>query len=139
MSPPPSETLRVLHFDDDSSIRLLLLDFLESLHLQVVGVATLEEARTTIRTDRYDLLISDLDAGSGEPWEGLDFLQWVRKREPSLPILVLSGHDSDEVRQRVEAVGANDFVIKPHPLWQLEETLRGLLPPFPSSRDDPAR
>jgi DNA-binding response OmpR family regulator len=122
---------RLLHFDDEAAVRLAVAGFLRRLEVDVDGVSTLSQARDRLEDTSYDVLISDLDPGSGDTSEGLDFIRWVRARTPDLPILVLTGHDSDDLRSRVRSLGVRDVLLKPHSLDRLERILREML----ASRD----
>ena len=115
---------RLLHFDDDDAIRLAVAGFLRRLEIEVDEASTLAEARELVRSQSYDVLISDLDPGSGDTSEGLDFVRWVRERNPELPVLLLTGHDSEEIRDRARSLGVRDMLVKPHPLKEIESALR---------------
>jgi DNA-binding NarL/FixJ family response regulator len=132
--PNPREGLvrsRLLHFDDEAAVRLAVAGFLRRLEVDVDGASTLGQAKDRIESTSYDVLISDLDPGSGDTSEGLDFIRWVRERNPELPILVLTGHDSDDLRSRARSLGVRDVLLKSHSLDRLERILREMF----ASRD----
>jgi response regulator RpfG family c-di-GMP phosphodiesterase len=60
---------------------------------------------------------------------GVDVCMAIRS-DPSTartPIIMLTGHGDDEIRQRSVAAGANGFLTKPFSPLSLEETIRALL------------
>lgn len=126
-SPRQDGMLRLLHFDDDDAIRLAVSGFLRRLDIEVDEAATLAEARELVRSRSYDVLISDLDPGCGDTSEGLDFVRWVREWSPELPVLLLTGHDSHDIRSEAERLGVRNMLVKPHPLKELENALREAL------------
>jgi len=127
-----NRSYRVLVFDDDDSIRLAVVGYLMSLdHLQVDGAATLAEARELFRRGSFDGVVTDLDPGSGDPGDGLDFIQWLRNQRASLPILVLTAHDSEEIQRRAEDLRVDALLVKPKPLGQVAAAVENMLTATP--------
>jgi PAS domain S-box-containing protein len=115
MSAPHPETgkppLRVLHIEDSEAdaelVRELLCEEWPDCEISIVtNRAALEES---LRTVRYDLVLSDFSLGS---FTGLDALRIVKSRDPLLPFIFLSGTIGED--RAIEAVraGAQDYVIK---------------------------
>src|SRR5205085_1859845 len=45
--------------------------------------------------------------------DGLDLLREMKQRRPALPVLMVTAYGDDERRRRADALGANDFLVKP--------------------------
>ena len=101
---------RVLVVDDHAVVRQglrLLLD--RSPDLELVGdAATGPEAMAAIETLAPDVLVADLDMPGG----GLDFLNRIHDRWPTLRLLVLSQHAEREFALRSLSAGAHGYVNK---------------------------
>ncbi len=100
---------KILIVDDDQSFVEALLIFLEDHGLMgkaaYTGHGSLEEA------DRYrpDLMILDFNLPD---MDGIQVVQQVRKKTVQIPIIMISGDDSEETRSRCESV-ASLFLAKP--------------------------
>lgn len=72
----------------------------------------------------YDLAILDL----GLPGlEGSEILQRLRGRKQRLPVLILSAREALEERVRLLDLGADDYLVKPVALSELEARVRALI------------
>jgi DNA-binding response OmpR family regulator len=47
------------------------------------------------------------------PWDGFELLADVRRRRPSLPIIVLTARASEDDKVRALDLGADDYIVKP--------------------------
>lgn len=72
----------------------------------------------------YDLAI--LDLGLPE-LEGSEILQRLRNRKQRLPVLILSAREAIEERIRLLDLGADDYLVKPVALNELEARVRALI------------
>lgn len=103
-------SLKILVVDDDGFVRDLLGAILAE-HGHTVELAESGEsgfARLQSEKD-FDLIISDMNMpGMG----GLELLQEVRRLDPHLPFIILTGNH--EVRLAIDAMrnGANDYLLK---------------------------
>lgn len=116
--------MRVLIVEDDK----LLADGL-TRYLQQVGyvadVATSgTEADQVLARENYDLVILDI----GLPgFDGFEVLRRMRRRERYVPVLVLTARDTLEDRVRGLDLGADDYLVKPFALLELEARLRAVV------------
>jgi len=82
------------------------------------------EADDLLARDTYDLVILDL----GLPQiDGLRVLERMRKRGSKTPVLIVTARESLEERVRGLDLGADDYIIKPFDLPELEARVRALL------------
>ncbi len=113
----------VLVAEDDPASRSATRLFLQRVGYTVGeaadGPATLREASL----GHYDLVILDL----GLPGlDGEEVLARLR-RDSSLPVIVLTGRSEEAERVRVLDLGADDYVVKPCSLPELDARIRAVL------------
>ena len=81
------------------------------------------EADTALLTVTYDLLILDL----GLPkMPGLEVLKRLRSRSSQVPVLILTALDGTGDRVKGLDLGADDYMVKPFELAELEARVRAL-------------
>jgi two-component system alkaline phosphatase synthesis response regulator PhoP len=120
---------RVLVIDDDEGVRTAVTWALEAEGFEVVAVDNGLAAMTALREWSPSLVILDLSLpGLG----GLDILRKVRSAEGDegawrLPIIVLSGRDSETDRIIGLDLGADDYLVKPFSTGELAARARSVL------------
>jgi len=102
----------ILIVDDEKDIRSLVSGILEDEGYKTRqafdGKSTLEE----INKRQPSLLILDIWLGDPE-YDGLKLLEIVRKSNPTLPVVMISGHGTIETAVKAIKLGAYDFIEKP--------------------------
>ena len=101
---------RILVVDDDPSLRNLLAQTLEGEGFQAFTAEDGREARLQIEEHRIDLVITDL-AMPGE--EGMELIRALKKHQPSVKIVAMSGAFGTDVLRAARALGAHMSLIKP--------------------------
>jgi DNA-binding response OmpR family regulator len=120
MSPNP----HVLVAEDDIPLANFLRRQLESEAYNVQLVQDGEAASEKINSDKYHLLILDLNLPK---LDGVEVLKQVRPKQPQLPILVLTGRTQVEDRVLSLDSGADDCLLKPFAFTELMARVRALL------------
>jgi len=116
--------MRVLLAEDDAMIGAAVQDRLRGQGLAVDWVRDGRAAETALTGDVYDLLLLDL----GLPGrEGLAVLRGLRGRGSTLPVVILTARDAVDDRVAGLDAGADDYVVKPFDLKELEARLRAVL------------
>jgi PAS domain S-box-containing protein len=103
--------MRILHVDDEASIRDLTKTFLERQDQQF-SVETAPSADKGLEklTDRPpDCIVSDYDMPG---MDGLELLQTVREEYPDLPFILFTGKGSETVASDAIAAGVTDYLQK---------------------------
>ncbi|MHA3978171.1 response regulator [Halovulum sp. GXIMD14794] len=104
--------MKVLAVDDTLALRAMLTDCLKGAGHTVSTASDGHEALGVLRTDRPDIVITDLNM---PVMDGLDFLAKAR-RDPAgrgLPILLLTSETSPDLRRRAEQLRATGWLPKP--------------------------
>lgn len=84
----------ILYVEDNVFIRESFSELLATDDRQVVGVADGAGAREALRTQKVDLLLTDISLPDGS---GLDVARDALRQNPALPVIVCSGHDLSDV------------------------------------------
>ncbi|HUJ24550.1 MAG TPA: response regulator [Myxococcales bacterium] len=106
-----SGTRRALVVDDSLTARALHRTALESGGYLVHTASNARQALEQLRHAAYDVMVCDIGM---EEMDGFALTSAVRQRPEtdSMPILLVSARDSQEDRQRGQAVGADGFLTK---------------------------
>lgn len=113
--------MRILLIEDDIMIGQSLQKALKS-HV-VNWVQNTDEAEHTLSIEDYDLILLDL----GLPKQsGIDYLIQIRAKGVITPILIVTARDSIEDRVKGLDSGADDYLLKPFAIEELEARIRVL-------------
>jgi two-component system response regulator QseB len=116
--------MRMLLAEDDAMIGAAVRDRLRSQGFAVDWVRDGRAADAALAGEVYDLLLLDL----GLPGrEGLSVLKGLRGRGSTLPVVILTARDAVDDRVAGLDAGADDYVVKPFDLKELEARLRAVL------------
>ena len=115
--------MRILIAEDDAIIADGLSRSLRQAGYAVDWAANGQDADTALLTVSYDLLILDL----GLPkLPGIEVLKRLRSRTSQLPVLILTALDGTHDRVKGLDLGADDYMVKPFELAELEARVRAL-------------
>ncbi|MBI2312946.1 MAG: response regulator transcription factor [Betaproteobacteria bacterium] len=116
--------MRILVVEDDPTLGDALCFALKLSNYAVDRVANGTAADQALRDGCFDLLILDL----GLPkLDGFEVLKRLRHRNATLPVLILSGRDDPDEKARGLDLGADDYLVKPFSLNELQARVRALL------------
>lgn len=101
---------KLLVIDDDEDIRSLLTDLLEESNYNVDTASGGEQALQKIQVSTYDLVITDLRM---QGMQGLEVIREVRKIDPGIDVIVMTGYASVDSAVESMKAGAVDYITKP--------------------------
>lgn len=102
----------ILIVDDEPDIRNLMSGILTDEGFTCRVASTGENVLEEISSRQPNLLI--LDVWLGDPkYDGLKILELIKKTNPDLPIVMISGHGTVETAVNAIKLGAYDFIEKP--------------------------
>lgn len=109
--------------DEPVSLKKLTHD-LESLNHTVVGVtSSLDALEVYAKNQNFDLIITDL----AMPFpSGTEFIKDVRKLDPKIPIIVISGTIDKKALDTIKHYKCTDILVKPHDKVRLKVVLDSL-------------
>ncbi|MDP3813850.1 sigma-54 dependent transcriptional regulator [Pseudomonas sp.] len=119
-----NEPLSVLIVEDDPHVLLGCQQALALEDIPSVGVGSAEEALQRIDSDFAGIVISDIRLPG---IDGLQLLQRLKQRDPSLPVLLITGHGDIGMAVQAMRDGAYDFMEKPFSPERLVEACRRAL------------
>src|ERR1700726_2120712 len=100
----------VLVVDDEPDLCELLSITLQRMDLDPRTAGTVGAAQRMLKTERYDLCLTDMQLPDGD---GLELVKWMQQYAPSVPVAVITAHGNMETAVRALKLGAFDFVSKP--------------------------
>ncbi len=104
--------LEVLVVDDEADIRDLVSGVLEDEGYAVRSAADSNSALEAIDDRRPSLVLLDVWL-QGSKLDGLQLLEQIKGRDPTLPVLMISGHGNLDTAVAAIREGAVDFIEKP--------------------------
>lgn len=116
--------MRILITEDDAVLAEALQFSLSQSGYAVDWVSNGAAADEALKDDVFGLVILDL----GLPkLDGFEVLRRLRRRNTSLPVLILSGREQAEEKVLGLDLGADDYLVKPFSLNELQARVRALL------------
>lgn len=110
--------LDILIVDDEADIRDMIAGVLGDEGYGTRTAANSDEALTAVAERRPSLIILDVWL-QGSQLDGIDLLDELKRRDPTLPVVVISGHGNIETAVAAIKRGAYDFIEKPFQAEQL--------------------
>jgi two-component system, NtrC family, nitrogen regulation response regulator NtrX len=110
--------MSILIVDDEKDIRELVGDILREEGFAVRLAANSDECMAQINSDAPSLLILDIWLKDSR-MDGIDILKSVRRDNPDIPVVIISGHGNIEIAVAAIKQGAYDFIEKPFNIDQL--------------------
>lgn len=101
--------LDILVVDDEHDIRELVAGVLEDEGYDTRSAADSDAALEAIATRRPSLVLLDVWL-QGSRLDGLELLDEIKRRDPSIPVLVISGHGNLDTAVAAIRRGASDFI-----------------------------
>jgi two-component system nitrogen regulation response regulator NtrX len=108
----------ILVVDDEKDIRELVSDILVDEGYTTRKAANSDDAFKEINADPPDLIILDIWLKDSR-LDGIEILKNVRRDNPDIPVVIISGHGNIEIAVAAVKQGAYDFIEKPFNIDQL--------------------
>lgn len=107
-----NEKPKLLHVEDSAQIRLLVSIFLKN-EFEIESVENGEEAIKHAKSNQYDLILMDINLGSG--LNGFETSRKIRElaKHNETPIIALTTNDYDHVRDECISSRINAYIQKP--------------------------
>jgi DNA-binding NtrC family response regulator len=117
---------RILYLDDEKPLVDLAVKMLQRLAYEADGYTHPDKALEALKAKPapYQLIITDLHMPG---ISGIEFIQAVRKLHPAIPIILSSGHLTDDVAAKVRNMGVTRLLHKPNTMDDFSDSLHELL------------
>jgi two-component system OmpR family response regulator len=116
--------LRILVVEDNATLANGLAAVLKGSGYAVDIVGDGASAIAVLATERFDLVILDLNLPEHD---GLEVLRVMRSRQNDASVLILSARGESDDRVKGLNLGADDYMAKPFDVGELEARVRALL------------
>jgi len=115
----------VLVVEDDSDLASNLCDFLEIKGYLSDHAADANTARHLLASETYDLVVLDITLPGGD---GIGLCRLIREElKLPLPIVMLTAKDDLDSKLDAFDLGADDYIVKPAALREIEARIRALI------------
>ncbi len=113
--------MRVLIIEDNRQLAANLVDYLEARGIAADFAADGVAGRRLAMAQRFDAIVLDL----GLPgMNGMSLCRELRDSGAEVPIIILTARGELDAKLRGLAEGADDYLVKPVPLVELEARIR---------------
>ncbi|MEW6217974.1 MAG: sigma-54 dependent transcriptional regulator [Thermodesulfobacteriota bacterium] len=106
----PTDKPRILIVDDEARIRESIAGILADEGFLALEATDGQECLSRLEESRPDLVLLDI-------WmpglDGLAVLKTIKESDPTLPVIMISGHGTIETAVKATRMGAYDFIEKP--------------------------
>ncbi len=123
---------KILIVDDEPHILQLLSARLKANQYQVIAASNAEQAFRAAHEEKPDLILLDIRM-PGETGMSLYESLAISKSTASIPIIFITAYPQDNMRDKVLAMGAVDFIAKPFNADELLKKVKNALTPQPGS------
>ena len=115
---------RILIADDHAGLREVMVEMIQGLGHETVGVDSGLSAKAALSDDHFDLLVTDLRMPG---LDGIGLIEAIREAQWNTQVIVMTAHGSVESAVKAMALGALDYVEKPFPLEAMEAKVKKAL------------
>ncbi|MEF9602453.1 sigma-54 dependent transcriptional regulator [Paracoccus sp. PXZ] len=113
----------ILIVDDERDIRELISDILRDEGFSTRLAANSDQAVAELNAAEPTLMILDIWLKDSK-MDGIDILKQVKRNNPDVPVVIISGHGNIEIAVAAIKQGAYDFIEKPFNIDQLLVVIR---------------
>ncbi len=116
--------MRLLLIEDDPLIGIAIEQSLQDTGYALDWIKTGQQAISAFRTQSYGLILLDL----GLPDQnGFSVLQQLRQTKQDTPVIIITARDAIEDRIHGLDLGADDYLVKPFSVAELEARIRAVI------------
>ena len=113
----------ILIVDDERDIRELISEILKDEGYATRLAGNSDDAMSAINAEAPALMILDIWLKDSQ-MDGIDILKTVKRDNPDVPVVIISGHGNIEIAVAAIKQGAYDFIEKPFNIDQLLVVIR---------------
>lgn len=118
----------ILIIDDDIAIRTSLTLLLKKEGFDASSVGNPVEALDFLEKQHPELVLLDMNFSNSTTGEdGLRMLERIKKRDPNLPVILITGWATIDLAVKGMKLGASDFINKPWQNAHLVDSIRTIL------------
>jgi DNA-binding NtrC family response regulator len=111
------DSFKALIVDDEQDFLETVVNRLQKRKIETTGVRSGEEAIEAMKQKAFDVVILDVKMPGG--MDGIETLREIKRLQPPVEVILLTGHASVETSIEGMKLGAFDYLIKPIKLEEL--------------------
>lgn len=111
---------RLLVIDDEAIIRFSIRQVFAAGNIEVLDAETADEGLRLAEEERPDVVLLDIRLGDRS---GLDVFRDLRRLDPKILTIFITGHGTTETAIEAMKLGAYDYLVKPLDADRLEEVV----------------
>ncbi|MFH1122620.1 MAG: response regulator [Pseudomonadota bacterium] len=115
------DDFRALVVDDETDFMETVVNRLKKRNVDATGVRSGEEALEMMKKKLFDVVILDIKMPGG--MDGIETLREIKKLQPLVEVILLTGHASVETSIEGMRQGAFDYLLKPIKLEEMIEKM----------------
>jgi CheY-like chemotaxis protein len=100
----------VLLVEDDQINQMIISQIVKGLGVKLKVSGDGLEALEEIKTNQFDLILSDINMPN---YDGFELLKQLNDQSSKIPVIFLTGLKDDEFKVKSQEMGAIDFIEKP--------------------------
>src|SRR5436305_14018249 len=107
-----AEKIKILIIDNSKEDMILvknMLDYQQKLNFELKHTESLNKSFDLLARENIDIVLLDLTLPDAN---GLETLIKFREKVPDIPVIVLTGHNDDDIALEALKLGAQDYLIK---------------------------
>lgn len=116
----PERLKRVLVVDDEQLILKIISDILTKEGYEVLVANNCEKATEYLKVSSFNVVLSDIKMPLKS---GIDLLEEIKKKDPNIPVILMTGFASLETAVEAVQNGAFDYLIKPLDYGKLKSVI----------------
>ncbi len=120
----PEAKPSILVVDDEERIRKILKINLQTEY-EVFLAKDGQQAKAYLEKEKIDLVLTDLKMPG--PTSGLDLLEFVKKKFPYIPLIIITAYGTVENAVQAMKTGAYDYILKPIKISELKALIEKAL------------
>lgn len=115
------DRIKILMADDEEGYVNVLANRLGKRRIDVTKSYSGSEAIQILRKEEFDAALLDLKM---EDMDGIEVLKIFKKMDPDMPVIMLTGHGSEQAAKEGVELGAADYLTKPCDIDELIRKIR---------------
>ena len=115
------DLIKLLLVDDEKGYTEVLSKRMSRREIDVAIALSGAEAIQTLRKRDFDVAVLDLKM---EDMDGIEVLKIFKKMDPTMPVIMLTGHGSEKAAKEGMELGAFDYLTKPCELKELIKRIK---------------
>lgn len=118
--------IKILFADDSKMMLEIAKIMLEKSGYTVVTATNGKEAVDLAEKEKPDIIFLDAEMPEMDGWETCQYLK-SKPETGNVPVIMCTGHESEEYRQKGSQLGASGYVTKPYNFELIKQKISELI------------